>query len=273
MRARSLLPLFVGLGLAGAAVYIVDQQLTQQQRSGEVVAAEPAIVLAKLVVAGRDLARGDRIRAEFLKEVEWPAQSIPKDAFRSIAELVGDGGEERRARRAMVAGEPVLTAKVSGFGGRDTIGETLETDKRAVSIRVNDVSGVSGFILPGDRVDVLLTRQLDSRNDLATDIILQNVVVLAMDQLTDEQREKPQLARTATVAVTPNQAQKLALAMEVGTLSLALRNITAVEPTPASRIRVGDLVQSERPARRGPVAPSVVVRRGAHASVETLRAN
>jgi pilus assembly protein CpaB len=271
MRARSLLTLMIGLGLAGTAVWAVDRHLDRAQPT-QLLAAEPQIALAQVVVVNRDLGRGDRIRPDFLKVVDWPAAAVPKDAFGSITHLLGDGSEDRRVRRPMVAGEPVLAAKISGFGGKDTLGETLDPTQRAVSIRLNDVSGVSGFILPGDRVDVLLTRQLDNRSDLVSDVILQNVVVLAIDQLTDEEREKPQLARTATVQVTPEQAQKLALAMQVGTLSLALRNIIAAEPTPATRIRVGDLVQSERPARQGPVAPSVVVRRGATATVQPLNA-
>ncbi|MGH6915729.1 MAG: Flp pilus assembly protein CpaB, partial [Geminicoccales bacterium] len=246
MRARFLLTLLIGASLAGLAVYIVDQQLAQYAKPQVVVAAEPAMPLARVVVAGRDLARGDRIRAEFLKEIDWPANSVPAESFGSIEEIMGKGGEERRVRQAMVAGEPVLAAKVSGFGGRDTLGETVPPGMRAISIRVNDVSGVAGFLLPGDRVDVLLTRRLGTggKDDLVTDIILQNIVVLAIDQLTDEQREKPQVARTATVEASPEDAQKLALAMQVGNLSLALRNVVATEPVASDRIRVSDLVQA-----------------------------
>jgi pilus assembly protein CpaB len=153
----------------------------------------------------------------------------------------------------------VLADKVSGFGGRDTLGETLAPGKRAFSIRVNDVSGVAGFLLPGDRVDILLTRHLDDggNRDLATDVILQNVVVLAIDQLKDEQREQPQVARTATVEVAPEEAQKLALAMQVGNLSLALRNVVAVEPVATDRIGVSDLVQEGEKRER-----TLVVLRG-----------
>ncbi|MGH6896283.1 MAG: Flp pilus assembly protein CpaB [Geminicoccaceae bacterium] len=258
MRARSLLTLLIGLVLAGAAVYYVDQRLTERDVV-QVVAAEPAMALAVVVVARRDLARGDVLRADALKEMQWPANSVPVGAFASIEEILGDGSQERRARRSIVPGEPVLADKVSGFGGRDTLGETLSPGKRAFSIRVNDVSGVAGFLLPGDRIDILLTRQLDNggKKDLATDVILQNIVVLAIDQLKDEEREKPQVARTATVEVSPEEAQKLALAMQVGNLSLALRNVVAVEPVATDRIGVSDLVEEE--AR----APTLVVLRGA----------
>ena len=263
MRARSLLTLLVGVSLAGVAVHYVNQQLELRDQTRIAATAAPAIKLARVVVAGRELARGDVLRQDMLREIDWPADSVPEGAFASIQEILGDGGQERRARRSMVVREPVLAAKVSGFGGRDTLGETLHVGMRAVSIRVNDVSGVAGFLLPGDRVDVLLTRQPASgggKKDLATDVILQNVVVLAIDQLTDEQREKPQVARTATVEVAPEDAQKLALAMQVGTLSLALRNVAATEPVASDRVQVSDLVGEQEPRER-----KLVVFRGGHA--------
>ncbi len=252
MRARSLLTLLIGLSLAGGAVYYVDRQLELRDQIQVAAPALPAIKLARVVVAAKELARGDILRKDVLRAIDWPAGSVPEGAFASVEEILGSGGEERRARRSMVAGEPVLAAKVSGFGGRDTLGETLHVGMRAVAIRVNDVSGVAGFLLPGDRVDIMLTRQLANgdKQDLATDVILQNVIVLAIDQLTDEQREKPQVARTATVEVAPEDAQKLALATQVGTLSLALRNVVAVDPVVADRVRVSDLVGEQEPRDR-----------------------
>jgi pilus assembly protein CpaB len=262
MRARSLLTLLIGLSLAGAAVYYVDRQLALRDHAQVAAPAAPAIKLARVVVAGKELARGDVLRKDVLREIDWPASSVPEGAFASIQQILGDGSQERRARRSMVAGEPVLAAKVSGFGGRDTLGETLHLGMRAVSIRVNDVSGVAGFLLPGDRVDVLLTRQLDNggKKDLATDVILQNVVVLAIDQLADEQHDKPKVARTATVEVSPEDAQKLALAMQVGTLSLALRNVVATDAVATDRVRVSDLVREPEPRDR-----KLVVFRGGRA--------
>jgi len=258
MRARSVFTLLIGLLLASLAVYFVDQQLAERDH-GQVVAAEPTMPIARIVVAARDLERGDRLLADYLSEVDWPAEAVPAGSFGSIKELIGDGDDDRRVRRSMVIGEPILAPKVSGFGGRDTLGETLSPGKRAVSIRVNDVSGVAGFLLPGDRVDILLTRKPSSgtKKELVTDVILQNIVVLAIDQLTDEQREQPQVARTATVEATPEEAQKLALATQVGNLSLALRNHVAVEPVATDRVRVSDLVREEEARER-----KVVVFRG-----------
>jgi pilus assembly protein CpaB len=92
---------------------------------------------------------------------------------------------------------------------------------KAVTIRVNDVEGVAGFVLPGDHVDVVLTRQQDKT--AASDVVLQNVKVLAIDQIADERAEKPSIAKAVTLEVEVTAAQKLALAATVGTLSLALR--------------------------------------------------
>jgi pilus assembly protein CpaB len=138
---------------------------------------------------------------------------------------------------------------------------------RAVSIRIDDVSGVAGFILPGDRVDVMLTRRMEGAGpdtNLVTDIILQNVQVLGIDQLSDQDREKPVVARTATVAVTPEDAQKLALAQQAGTLGLALRNTSAVDQVPVERVVQRDLAPNAapppRPVRRGrPAQDGVLV--------------
>ena len=131
---------------------------------------------------------------------------------------------------------------------------------KAVTIRVNDVEGVAGFVLPGDRVDVVLTRQQD-KSRAATDVVLQNVRVLAVDQIADERTDKPSLAKAVTLEVEVTAAQKLALAATVGTLSLVLRK--AGEAAAASTRRI----TLERPAeardRRPTIAfPPISVVRG-----------
>lgn len=269
MRMRALATFTVGIALAGVSVYAVHQRLNQGA-APQLEAAEPPFVVGSVVVATMDLDYGDRLRADHLREAAWPADDRPAGSFETIEELLGDAQQPRVVLRAIAKGEPILPSRVSGFGARATLSTKLGDDKRAFSIRINDVSGVAGFLLPGDRVDVLLTRQLDNRKDRATDVILQNVVVLGIDQLADEDREKPRVARTATVEVTPEQAQKLALAQQVGSLSLALRNVGEAEEAKVRTVRIDDLVQSERRTRRGPARPSVRVRRGSEVQVEQL---
>jgi pilus assembly protein CpaB len=111
---------------------------------------------------------------------------------------------------------------------------------KAVTIRVNDVEGVAGFVLPGDRVDVMLTRQQD-KNAAASDVVLQNVRVLAVDQVADERTDKPSVAKAVTLEVEVMSAQKLALSATVGTLSLALRKAGEATAATTRRITLSDL--------------------------------
>lgn len=272
MKLRALFTLLCGVGLASASVYLVHEKLGQGPDNG-VVAAEPPFVVSSVVVASTELGYGVKLRREHLREAPWPLDATPKGAFHKIDQLLGSNGEDRVVLKAMVPGEPVLSAKVSGFGERASLSAKLDGDKRAFSIRVNDVSGVAGFLLPGDRVDVLLTRAPSGdRSNLVTDVILQNVEVLGIDQLSDEEREQPRVARTATVSATPEEAQKLALAMQVGTLSLALRNVASAEKVKARTVGVSDLTQGTAPTARAS-KPSVRVRRGANMSVEQVMVN
>ena len=120
---------------------------------------------------------------------------------------------------------------------------------KAVTIRVNDVEGVAGFVLPGDRVDVVLTRQQD-KTVAATDVVLQNVRVLAVDQVADERADKPSLAKAITLEVEVTAAQKLALAATVGTLSLALRKAGEATAMNTRRITLSDLPKAAVPEDR-----------------------
>jgi pilus assembly protein CpaB len=130
---------------------------------------------------------------------------------------------------AIEANEPILASKITGSGQRATLSAMLQDGMKAVTVRVNDVVGVAGFVLPRDRVDVVLTRQQD-RMVAAAAVVLQNVRVLAIDQTADERAEKPSIAKAVTLEVEVTAAQKLALASTVG--SLALRK--AGEATPSN---------------------------------------
>jgi pilus assembly protein CpaB len=274
MNVRAVATLLAGVVLAGTAVYLVNQQLNTGPEK-VAVAAEPPFEVANLVVAATDLEFGNRIDREHLRETPWPADSMPEGAFSTIDELLGDGSEERVALKPVIKGEPVLATKVSGFGGRATLSALLPDNKRAFSIRVNDVSGVGGFLLPGDRVDILLTRTLGDRGgreDQVTDIILQNITVRGIDQIASEDQNKPVVVRTATVEVTPEEAQKLALATQVGKLSLALRNMKTAQEEKVGTIRVGDLVRGTKKApTRIESQPKVRVRRGSELTTEEVR--
>jgi pilus assembly protein CpaB len=265
---RSLVSLIVG----GVLALIAVGGLTWYLRSAPPVSpgsTGSSIELGNVVVTVADLPFGTHLSRDQLSVVAWPVASMPADAFHSVEEVFeGSQGFDRVVLKPIDKGEPLLKGKISGFGAKATLSREVPAGMRAVSIRVDDVSGVAGFILPGDRVDVMLTRNVTGNSPdsgLATDIILQNILVLGIDQLSDQAREKPVVARTATVAVTPEQAQKLALAQQAGTLGLALRNATSVDQVPSARIGQRDLAPYAPPAsgparhvRRAPTGIQVI---------------
>src|SRR5215472_19255913 len=191
----------------------------------------------KVVVATTDLKFGDKLTAGFLREVDFPPASVPEGTFPSIADLTA--GEPRVVLESIRAGEPILATKVSGSGGKASLSTVIDMDMRAITIRVDDVSGTAGFITPSDRVDVMLTHG-DSQGT-TTDVLLQNIKVLAVDQEANEHKDKPTVVKAVTLEVTPDQAQKISLARTIGTLSLALRNLANAVPVPTRPISIRDL--------------------------------
>lgn len=245
---RSLVSLIVGGILALIAVGGLTYYLRSQSQAP---APSSNIDVGNVVVAVSDLPFGTHLTRDQLSVVAWPVASMPADAFHSVEEVfAGSQGFDRIVLKPIDKGEPLVRSRISGFGAKATLSRQVPPGMRAVSIRIDDVSGVAGFILPGDRVDVMLTRRLDNTapdSNMATDIILQNVLVLGIDQLSDQDREKPVVARTATVAVSPGDAQKLALAQQAGTLGLALRNAASADQIPTERVVQRDLAPNATP--------------------------
>ncbi|TIT57832.1 MAG: Flp pilus assembly protein CpaB, partial [Mesorhizobium sp.] len=137
-----------------------------------------------VVVAAVALKFGDTLTAEKLREIAWPAGAVPAGAFKTTKEILAGEGS-KQALQAIGANEPVLATKITGPGQRATLSAVLGEGMKAVSIRVNDVLGVAGFVFPGDRVDILLTRTVraDGGADKSfVDVLLQSIKVLAIDQ-------------------------------------------------------------------------------------------
>ncbi|MGH6672986.1 MAG: Flp pilus assembly protein CpaB [Xanthobacteraceae bacterium] len=179
-------------------------------------AAPPAHTI---VVASRPLKFGDVLSASALREIPWPENDLPKGAFSRISELTAT---KRVVLMPLAANEPILAARITGPGERATLSSLLKKDMKAVTIRVNDVNGVAGFVLPGDHVDVLLTRPGDNKVSV-NDVVIQDARVLAVDQKADDTTDKPTVVKAVTLEVDETGGQKLALASMVGTLSLLLR--------------------------------------------------
>lgn len=198
----------------------------------------PTMTQQTLVVASRPLRFGNELVPAALKEVPWPEEAVPAGSFKTIRELTASG--RRVVLAAFEVNEPILASKITGSGQRATLSATIGQSMKAVTIRVNDVDGVAGFVLPGDRVDIMLTRQVD-KTAATNDVVLQNVRVLAVDQLADERTEKPAVAKAVTVEVDTLGAQKLSLASQIGSLSLALRRAGETEPVATRLISLADL--------------------------------
>jgi pilus assembly protein CpaB len=248
---RSIYSLVIGIAFAGIALWLLFSSRPADQKASADV---PLLATTPLMVVAKDIAYGERITPELVQLVQWPTASIPKDAVLTRAELFEGPEAPRIALRSMSAGEPFLKPRLSGFGERPILSRKVAEGMRAFTVRINDVSGVGGFILPGDHVDIILAHDVDGR--MATDIILQNVTILGIDQISNEATEEPVLGRSATFEVTPEQAQKLALASQVGNLSLMLRNYATLEDEKTGQIAADDL------GERKP-APAPVVRKPA----------
>ena len=172
-------------------------------------------------------------------------------------------GGKRVVLTAIEPNEPVLSSKITGPGQRATLSAMLRDGLKAVTMRVNDVDGVGGFVLPGDHVDVTLTRQVDKTN-ASSEVVLQNVRVLAIDQIADERLDKPAVVKAVTLEVDVVGAQKLSLAASVGSLSLMLRKAGEANARYTRRITLSDLGAPSTPTA-APAGPqgvtTVAVRR------------
>jgi pilus assembly protein CpaB len=224
------------------AVFVAQSWLTSQteMRMKSLEAQKKPIATQTVVVASKALRFGNELTSNSLKEIPWPEGAVPVGAFANIADVIGGNGR-RVVLTAIEANEAILSSKITGPGQRATLSATLQDGMKAVTIRVNDVEGVAGFVLPGDRVDVALTRQMD-KGAATTDVVLQNTRVLAIDQTADERNDKPSVVKAVTLEVDTAAAQKIALAASVGTLSLMLRKAGEVVSETSRRISLSDLV-------------------------------
>lgn len=258
MRLSSLFTVVLGLAIAGGSAYMARDFLEAQ--SAKASASEDA-ALANVVVAGRDIAFGQALEPHLLTTIQWPRNAVPPGTFAEYTTLLPDPGEPpRRAKRAIAQGELILANKVSDFGEKVTIVQTLGPNHRAMAIKVDAETAVGGFVTPGDFVDVVLTQGREEKLRAVT--ILQNIRVIGVDQDANEQTDAPEIARTVTVEVTPEQGQTLALAQQAGKLSLTLRTLEASEDTPLESIRLSDVMREVSPVPDEGPSRTVKIRRG-----------
>ena len=242
------------------AVFIAQVWLNNQASMRAKNIETKPVASQTVVVAKQALRFGTELSASMLQEVPWPSDSLPSGAFSKIGDVLSGG--RRVVLAAIEANEPVLALKITGPGQRATLSALVKPGMKAVTIRVNDVEGVGGFVLPGDHVDVVLTRQID-KGSATTQVVLQNTRVLAVDQIADERAAKATVAKSVTLEVDTVEAQKLWLASSVGSLSLLLRKAGETAEVKTRKVTLQDLGTNEPANSDKGTTTTVVVTRAA----------
>ena len=248
MRPNSILILVVAIVMGGIAAFLARNWLISRTQA--------TATTTTIIAAAKQLQFGTPLTDDAVVEMPWAAKSVPEGSFSSKQALFKDG---RRITLAVFQqNEPILSSKITGPGQRASLSTLLDSDKRAITIRVDDVRGVAGFVLPNDRVDIVLIRTAsDSSGHRQSDLLLQDIKVIAVDQVASEQKNRPVVAKAVTLEVTPFQAQKISLATSVGSLSLILRKAGDSNVVADRRVTESDLTEGEaRPAPQAPQAPA-----------------
>lgn len=218
------LVLIVGLGLAGFAVYLAQGFIskTQAELETERQARLKMVPTVEVYVVNRALKYGEQLTMKDVQKIAWPENALPETVFKDEAELFPEGTTKpRTVVRAMEKFEPLLAVKVTDPGEDAGITSRLTKGKRAFAIKVDVTSGVSGFLRPGDTVDVYWSGQVNG-NDM-TKLIETGVKLIAIDQSADQDQSNPAtIAQTVTVEASPQQVASLAQAQTSGKLSLSL---------------------------------------------------
>jgi len=240
VRASTIVMIAAAVVFGVLAVFVAQSWLNRQAdlRARNFEAQKKPVATNTIVVAKSPLRFGTPLQPQVLREVAWSEGAIPAGAFATIESMLAGG--KRVVLASIEPNEPVLGNKLTGPGQKATLSAVIQDGMKAVTVRVNDVEGVAGFVLPGDRVDVLVTRQQEKGAN-SNDVVLQNVKVLAVDQIADERIDKPTLVKAVTLEVDTVAAQKLALAASVGNLALVLRKAGDANEENSRRITLIDI--------------------------------
>ena len=269
MKMTPIVSLVLSLVFAGAAVLGARLWLggnNDEPAPAETIAADPVVIETReVLVAVRDIPRGVTLDPAWFEPETIPVSDVPRGAFESRPELE-EAGLERPTLIEIASGEVLSEKMLLAVGMRASLSSKIRPGMRAYTIQMNDVSGVAGFVLPGDLVDVIFIANDGAAlvDDLpvsfggaSAEVLLQNVEVMALDLNDDVAGNDPRTFRTATLAVTLEQAQTLSVAGESGSLSLALRGSAddAYEQAEAVRLRSAPTPRRQVAATPQPRAP------------------
>ncbi|NKB59907.1 MAG: Flp pilus assembly protein CpaB [Alphaproteobacteria bacterium] len=256
MRARTLILLAFAVIAAGGTFYLAQNWIATQRGALTRVAkqdAPQATSTVLVLVANKELPAGRFIKAKDLRWQAWPEKGLsetyyvkgkpaPKRKNAASGDKSKDKSKDAKAsgkgliadfvgavvRAKITPGEPITDGRVVRPGDRGFLAAVLQPGTRAISVPINATTGISGFVFPGDKVDMLLTHSIQEEDETvrrATETVLSDIRVLAVDQRTDDVEGKAVVAKTATLEVTPKQAEVIAVASEIGRLSLSLRSL------------------------------------------------
>jgi pilus assembly protein CpaB len=264
MRNRVGVILVLALVSGLLAAYLAFRFLRQDTVPGVVQAAEAPTV--QVVVAARDMNFGELITDQDLRVIDWPASSLPEGFASSPEDVVGRG-----LITPVRLNEPFLSSKIASSEAGAGVPLGIEEGMRAMAVRVNDVIGVAGFIMPHQRVDVLVTLDQGAQiTEPITQVVLQDIEVLGIGQMTavNDENQAVQVP-VVTLIVSPNDAERLTLAETKGQIRLALRNSLDRDTVETQGIRTRELIAGRRAAPTGP--RRVVPRQPTSVSVEVFR--
>jgi pilus assembly protein CpaB len=245
MRIVFALVLIFGVALAGGAVYFASQQFNaNESRIAELrKRVSKNVELIDVYVAATELKYGQPLTKDDVKTIEWPVNSIPETAFTKAEDLFGLEGEldTRIVIRVVDPGEILLSTKVTNLGEDVGVASRLAVGMRAFTLRVDVASGVSGFLRPGDRVDIYWTGEID-RGEKVTKLIMDGISLIAIDQSSESSSAAPTVAKTVTVAVSPKTVASLVQAQSTGKLLLSLRGVNDDTTSEAIEVTQNDLL-------------------------------
>lgn len=213
----TLIALVLAVACGALAVWLTSELLRNRTEASE-QAARDAVPLGVVVIAAQDLEIGTTLSAENLKLVQWPKPSIPRGAFENVEAVAG-----RVAVTRLSAGEPLLDPELAEPGSGVGLVAMIAPGSRAMSVRVNEVSGVAGFILPNTYVDIIAVEGMSQQKQTAK-TILRRIKVLATAQETSNEKGKAKIVNTVTLELQPKEAETMALYSVTSSIHMILRN-------------------------------------------------
>jgi pilus assembly protein CpaB len=239
-RTRTIIVIGIAVLLALLASVGVYRYLSEKGRMAE----QARLQTVGIVVAIVDIPVGTPMNANQVAVTAWPRELYPKDSFADMKSVVG-----RVARRDFLRGEPIVESKLVPTGkGGGLLSFLVPEGKRAFTVRVNEVVGVGGFIVPDTRVDVILTTVPPGGKEKISKVVLENMQVLAAGQIIEQKENKPITVNTVTLSLTPEEAERLALASNDGVIQLILRNFMDFDNVVTLGATKGRLLSAYRPA-------------------------